>query len=106
MPLALECCEKASTPDHWFCAKGPVCDATVYTYDVYTVTVSPSLLWSRLPRSSIRARNFDVDKASAMLQTTLDWRRDFGVQKILDGGCMDVVRRENATGKVKKTVTD
>ncbi|KAG5184820.1 phosphatidylinositol transfer protein PDR16 [Tribonema minus] len=48
----------------------------------------------------LRARQYDLPKASAMLQHTLDWRRDFGVQKILSGDIMETIRRENATGKI------
>jgi CRAL/TRIO, N-terminal domain len=46
-----------------------------------------------------RARNLDVAKAVTMLNATLQWRADFGVQKVLAEE-LHVVARENATGKV------
>ncbi len=41
-----------------------------------------------------RARKWNVHKAVEMLEKTLDWRREFGVQNLLQEE-MDVVAREN-----------
>ena len=46
------------------------------------------------------ARNFDVKKAALMLQNTLKWRQDFGVKHIHTNAFMNVVAKENSTGKI------
>ena len=47
----------------------------------------------------LRARNFDVAQAIDMLNDTLKWRLDFGLQDMLSGW-MDTIRKENETGKL------
>ncbi|CAM9199863.1 unnamed protein product [Choristocarpus tenellus] len=47
----------------------------------------------------LRARNWNVSKAGKMLSATLDWRRNFGVEKVLNEEG-DVIARENSTGKI------
>lgn len=46
------------------------------------------------------ARNFDLKKASVMLQNTLTWRAKFGVKHIHRKEAMATIARENATGKI------
>ncbi|CAM9131125.1 unnamed protein product [Discosporangium mesarthrocarpum] len=48
----------------------------------------------------LRARRWDVEKAAKMLRTTLDWRQDFGVEKLLGEEISTVVAPENCTGKI------
>ncbi|CAM9969298.1 unnamed protein product [Scytosiphon promiscuus] len=47
----------------------------------------------------LRARDGNIEKAAAMLTATLEWRRDFGLPEMLSKE-MDVMRKENATGKM------
>ena len=47
----------------------------------------------------LRARNFDVAQAVDMLNDTLKWRVEFGLQDILSGW-MSTIRKENETGKL------
>lgn len=46
----------------------------------------------------LRARNFNKDKAITMLEASIQWRKEFGVEKL--DSWMDTVKREGATGKV------
>mmetsp|Transcript_26813 Transcript_26813/g.57795 ORF Transcript_26813/g.57795 Transcript_26813/m.57795 type:complete len:260 (-) Transcript_26813:62-841(-) len=46
----------------------------------------------------LRARNFNVPKASKMLHETLEWRRSFGLAAM--GEWKDIIAVENATGKL------
>eukprot|EP00981_Chlorochromonas_danica_P007290 scaffold1636_cov165-Ochromonas_danica.AAC.14 len=45
----------------------------------------------------LKARNFDVKKATTMLHNTISWRRDFKVHEI--DQWKDIITTENATGK-------
>lgn len=47
----------------------------------------------------LRARNFDFEKASAMLRATIEWRHSFGLSEMLEGWA-DVIKLENSTGKM------
>jgi hypothetical protein len=47
----------------------------------------------------LRARKFDLDKAKNLLQETLNWRRDFGVEEIFSSSWINTVAKENETGK-------
>ena len=47
----------------------------------------------------LRARSYDFAKGSAMLNETLNWRRDFGLPNIHGPEWQAVVAKENATGK-------
>ena len=45
----------------------------------------------------LRARNFQTEKAVEMLDKTIAWRTEFGLHRMDEW--MDVVRKENETGK-------
>lgn len=47
----------------------------------------------------LRARKFDLAKAKKLLQDTLDWRRDFGVEEIFSSSWVNTMAKENETGK-------
>lgn len=47
----------------------------------------------------LRARNFNLDKAKAMLENTLKWREEFGLKKLHAGEWKETIELENATGK-------
>lgn len=47
----------------------------------------------------LRARNFDIEKSIAMLEATLEWRKQFGLKEIHESW-MDTIRMENSTGKM------
>jgi len=47
----------------------------------------------------LRARNFHTEKAVEMLDKTIAWRHEFGLHRFMDDEWMDVVRKENETGK-------
>ncbi|CBJ28570.1 Phosphatidylinositol transfer protein PDR16 [Ectocarpus siliculosus] len=46
----------------------------------------------------LRAREGSIEKAAAMLTATLEWRREFGFPEVFSKE-MDVIRKENSTGK-------
>lgn len=48
----------------------------------------------------LRARNFNSDKAIAMLEETLKWRADFGIKNMLAGEWKDTLLKENETAKM------
>jgi len=48
----------------------------------------------------LRARQWDLDKAEAMIRNTARWRKAFGLKRLRAGAETDLVERENATGKV------
>lgn len=48
----------------------------------------------------LRARSFDFTKASAMLTSTIQWRRDFGLEEMSKKGWNDILAKENCTGKM------
>ncbi len=48
----------------------------------------------------LRARNFDVKKASSMLEATLQWRLEFAVDELYEGKWDDTLAKENETGKM------
>jgi hypothetical protein len=52
----------------------------------------------------LRARNYDVEKASSLLASTLKWRQEFGLKNMLGSstgeGWAETMRKENASGKL------
>jgi CRAL/TRIO, N-terminal domain len=48
----------------------------------------------------LRARSFDFTKASAMLNSTIQWRRDFGLEEMSNKEWNDILAKENCTGKM------
>jgi hypothetical protein len=46
------------------------------------------------------ARQFDFKKAKTMLSNTLQWRAEFGVKNIHTNEYMNVIKKENSTGKI------
>lgn len=46
----------------------------------------------------LKARNDNLDKASSMLDSTIQWRKDFGVSDLQSW--MSILVKENATGKL------
>ena len=64
-----------------------------------TSSLDPRFIFNdRLYMRYLRARNFDVDKAVTMLNTTLQWRETFGLKNIQEW--METIRMENDTGKI------
>ena len=47
----------------------------------------------------LRARNFDVPLATAMLRSTITWRREFDIKSMRRDGWAKVIEEENKTGK-------
>jgi hypothetical protein len=47
----------------------------------------------------LRARNYHLEKAKAMLDNTLKWRESFGLKDLHTGGWKDTIEKENCTGK-------
>lgn len=48
----------------------------------------------------LRARNWDLEAAEAMIRATAKWRQDFGVSAVVRGECEEVIAAEIATGKM------
>lgn len=49
----------------------------------------------------LRARQFDVSKATLMLNNTLSWRREFDLKELRQGtSWTESIRKENSTGKL------
>jgi hypothetical protein len=48
----------------------------------------------------LKARNWNVDKATTMLEETVRWRREFEVNALVKGKWHDNIRGENASGKL------
>lgn len=48
----------------------------------------------------LRARNWDPDRAEAMIRSTARWRKEFGDSAVISGGRQEEVARENALGNV------
>lgn len=53
-----------------------------------------------MPRRYLRGEKGKVDSAVKKLKNTLKWRKEFEVDKIVQGGFDDLMRNENATGKM------
>ncbi len=73
-----------------------------HSYDIYVPGKSTMksfllngeiLMWTVF----LNNRNFNVEKASTLLQGTLDWRKKFGLDNL--DAWKDVIAKENATGK-------
>ena len=66
------------------------------------VDAEPNAAWAdeAVCRRYLRARKGNLDKASAMLRETLQWRREFGVDDLWRENSA-TVRRESATGKMR-----
>lgn len=61
--------------------------------DGFGMSMGDATMWRYL-----RARNFDVAKATEMLESTLKWREDFGLVEMMEKW-MNQVASENASGK-------
>lgn len=47
----------------------------------------------------LRARSFDFNKSSTMLNATIKWRKEFGLSD-MKAGWTDVIKEENGSGKM------
>lgn len=48
----------------------------------------------------LRARSYDFEKSSAMLKSTIEWRKTFGLGEMLNKGWDEVIAHENSSGKM------
>ena len=48
----------------------------------------------------LKARNYDVEKASKLLIDTIKWRKDFGIDQLHNESNMNCVSKENSSGKM------
>jgi len=48
----------------------------------------------------LRARQWNIDKSKTMLDATIAWRREFGLDALYDEKWVEVLAKENSTGKM------
>ena len=48
----------------------------------------------------LRARQYDVSRATTLLQESIKWRKDFGLADLQKGKWQETLAKENSTGKM------